>query len=215
MRHLMIALMLFMPATVSAASLESRSLLHVLTLTRVEGSETDYDVTVTSLPSGERLASARLSLVRTESVTEVRDLRVRVLLARIEGGVAATLEVERGATLLDSIVSRWLLVPGYAQIHAPDARRVGGDVKAPVLTQKVVALYPDEAKRDRISGIVIVEALIDKAGAVKQVAVLKPLPYGLTESAVKAVRQWKFQPGTLNGQPVEVIFVLTVNFKLE
>jgi TonB family protein len=44
--------------------------------------------------------------------------------------------------------------------------------------------------------------------------VLKPLPFGLDQAAVDAVRRWKFKPGTLNGQPVDVIFNLTVNFKL-
>jgi TonB family protein len=46
------------------------------------------------------------------------------------------------------------------------------------------------------------------------VQVLKPLPFGLDQAAVDAVRRWKFRPGTLNGQPVDVIFNLTVNFKL-
>jgi len=45
--------------------------------------------------------------------------------------------------------------------------------------------------------------------------VIKGLPLGLSESAVEAVKQWKFKPGTLNGEPVEVIFNLTVNFKLD
>jgi|SRR5947209_6784213 len=93
--------------------------------------------------------------------------------------------------------------------------RVGGDVKAPVLTYKVEPIYPEEARRERISGIVILETVIDRNGLVKDVTVLKPLPHGLSEAAVDAVKQWTFKPGTLDGQPVEVIFNLTVNFKLE
>ena len=45
-------------------------------------------------------------------------------------------------------------------------------------------------------------------------AVLKVLPFGLDQAAVEAVKKWKFKPGTLNGQPFDVIFNLTVNFKL-
>ena len=45
--------------------------------------------------------------------------------------------------------------------------------------------------------------------------VLKELPAGLSDSALDAVRQWTFQPATLHGEPVEVIFNLTVNFKLD
>jgi TonB family protein len=57
--------------------------------------------------------------------------------------------------------------------------------------------------------------IIDRTGAVKSVAVLKPLPHGLAGAAIDAVKQWTFAPGTLNGKPVDVIFNLTVNFKLD
>ena len=45
--------------------------------------------------------------------------------------------------------------------------------------------------------------------------VLKGLPLGLSDQAVDAVKKWRFHPGTLNGEPVEVIFTLTVKFTLE
>jgi protein TonB len=93
--------------------------------------------------------------------------------------------------------------------------RVGGDVKAPVVTQRVQPKYTDTARNARVTGVVIVEAVINKNGEVEQVKVVKPLPMGLAQEAEAAVRQWKFKPGTLNGQPVDVIFNLTVNFTLE
>jgi protein TonB len=93
--------------------------------------------------------------------------------------------------------------------------RVGGDVKAPVVEQRVDPIYTDMARKTRVTGIVIVEAIINKDGEVEQVKVIKGLPMGLSESAAEAVRKWKFKPGTLNGEPVEVIFNLTVNFKLD
>jgi len=62
---------------------------------------------------------------------------------------------------------------------------------------------------------VIVEAIIDKNGNVDHVKVLKGLPMGLSDEAEAAVRKWKFRPGTLNGEPVDVIFNLTVNFTLQ
>jgi len=92
--------------------------------------------------------------------------------------------------------------------------RVGGDVKAPVAISKVDPVYPEVARKARVSGIVIVECIIDKSGTVRDVQVLKGLPFGLDQAAVEAVKKWKFKPGTLNGQPVDVIFNLTVNFKL-
>jgi protein TonB len=93
--------------------------------------------------------------------------------------------------------------------------RVGGDVKAPVVQHRVDPTYPDMARKTRVAGVVIVEAIINKSGEVEQVKVLKGLPMGMSESAVEAVKQWKFKPGTLNGEPVDVIFNLTVTFKLD
>lgn len=93
--------------------------------------------------------------------------------------------------------------------------RVGGDVKAPRISNRVEPKYTEVARRARVQGIVIVEAIIDKNGNVDHVKVIRGLPMGLTESAVNAVKQWKFRPGNLNGRPVDVIFNLTVNFRLD
>ena len=93
--------------------------------------------------------------------------------------------------------------------------RVGGDVKAPELVHRVAPVYTPEAREERVQGVVIVEVIIDRNGNVSDVHVLKPLPYGLDQAAVDAVKQWKFRPGTLAGEPVEVFFNLTVNFRLE
>lgn len=93
--------------------------------------------------------------------------------------------------------------------------RVGGDVKAP---QKLVypsPQYTEIARKARITGVVIVEAIIDKEGNVTNVKVLKGLPMGLDQAAAEAVRKWKFEPATLNGKPVAVIYNLTVNFQLQ
>lgn len=93
--------------------------------------------------------------------------------------------------------------------------RVGGDVKAPVAIRRVDPVYTDVARKARIEGVVIIEAIIDRNGDVTDVRVLKPLPLGLDISALEAVKRWKFTPGTLNGQPVPVIYNLTVNFRLQ
>jgi protein TonB len=57
--------------------------------------------------------------------------------------------------------------------------------------------------------------VIDRQGNVTEARVLKGLPFGLDHAALAAIRQWKFQPGTLNGQPVPVYYNLTVNFRIE
>ncbi|HKO57438.1 MAG TPA: energy transducer TonB, partial [Thermoanaerobaculia bacterium] len=76
-------------------------------------------------------------------------------------------------------------------------------------------VYTEVARRAKIEGIVIIEAIIDRNGQVTDVRVLKPLPMGLDNAAMEAVKKWKFKPGTLNGTPVPVIYNLTVNFRLQ
>jgi protein TonB len=108
---------------------------------------------------------------------------------------------------------------GTGGVDAPVAPagplRVGGDVKAPIIVNRADPDYTESARRARIAGIVIVEAIIDRQGNVDQVKVIKGLPMGLADEAVKAVKKWKFKPGTHNGQAVATIFNLTVNFRLD
>ena len=92
---------------------------------------------------------------------------------------------------------------------------VVGDVKAPEKINAPAPQYTEIARKARIQGVVIVQAIIDKEGNVTNVKVLKGLPMGLEEAAVDAIKQWKFKPATLNGRPVTVYFNLTVNFKLQ
>lgn len=89
-----------------------------------------------------------------------------------------------------------------------------GDVKAPVVLTRVEPVIPDLARKARVGGIVVVEALIDKSGRVADVQVLESLPFGLDQAALDAVKQWTFRPGTRNGKPVDVLFNLLVNIKV-
>ncbi|MCM2268525.1 MAG: TonB family protein [Thermoanaerobaculia bacterium] len=92
---------------------------------------------------------------------------------------------------------------------------VGGDVKPPERVFAPQPTYTEIARKARIQGVVIVQAIIDREGNVTNVKVLKGLPMGLEEAAVEAMKQWKFKPATLNGRPVTVYYNLTVNFKLQ
>jgi protein TonB len=77
----------------------------------------------------------------------------------------------------------------------------------------VAPIYPPIAQSARVSGIVILEALIAEDGSVRGVKVLRSVPL-LDASAMEAVRQWRFTPTLLNGVPVQVIMTVTVNFNL-
>lgn len=93
--------------------------------------------------------------------------------------------------------------------------RVGGEVKPPVILARSDPQYTEVARKARVQGVVVLEAIIDRNGNVTDVRVLKGLPMGLSESAMAAVRRWRFKPGNLRGNPVPVIFNLTVNFRLQ
>ncbi|MGB3975459.1 MAG: energy transducer TonB, partial [bacterium] len=93
--------------------------------------------------------------------------------------------------------------------------RVGGDVRAPTILKRVEPKYPEIARRARIQGLVILEAIIDKNGNVRDVKVIKSLNSLCDEAAVEAAKQWKFEPGTQNDIPIDVIMNLTVQFMLK
>ena len=218
------------PGAASAAqSLGARSATHELRVERsvVSADQIAYDVRVIDLASGGAVLSSQVTGKPGEAVEAAAvsgDQHIRVRLAYSRSFFSATVNVTRGETILDEFRTWWQLEPRVAaQTSLPSAGaggingplRVGGDVRAPIVISRKEPQYTDDARRDRVSGIVIVEVIIGKDGLVKEARALKPLPDGLTESALDAVRQWQFKPGTLNGEPVEVIFNLTVNFKLD
>ncbi|HYR46677.1 MAG TPA: TonB family protein [Thermoanaerobaculia bacterium] len=92
--------------------------------------------------------------------------------------------------------------------------RVGGEVKAPVLTNRVEPNYPEAARKARMEGVVILEAIITASGSVEEVKVLKSVNPLLDASGVRAVQQWRYKPATLNGRAVRVYLTVTVTFNL-
>jgi periplasmic protein TonB len=91
--------------------------------------------------------------------------------------------------------------------------RQGGQVQAAKLVNKVQPLYPPLARQTRISGTVRLHAIIAKNGSVEQLEVISGHPL-LVQAALDAVRQWKYQPTTLNGENVEVDTTIDVIFSL-
>jgi metallo-beta-lactamase class B len=118
----------------------------------------------------------------------------RAYLARMEGRFRTQLAEERKA------------VPSEGEIL-----RVGGAVSRPELISSVPVAYSEAARKARINGVVIVEAVVDEKGDVVRTRVLKGLPLGLDKAAETAVRAWKFKPAMAYGKPVKVYTTLTVN----
>jgi protein TonB len=97
---------------------------------------------------------------------------------------------------------------------APQRIRVGGNVQQAKLVNQPKPVYPPLAKQARIQGTVRFNAIIGRDGAIANLQVVSGHPL-LVPAALEAVRQWKYQPTLLNGEPVEVVTQIDVNFTLQ
>jgi len=95
----------------------------------------------------------------------------------------------------------------------PSRIRVGGNVQAANLIRKVVPVYPPLAKQARIQGTVRFQAIIGKDGTIQNLQLVSGHPL-LVANAQQAVSQWVYRPTLLNGDPVEVVTTIDVNFTL-
>jgi len=84
----------------------------------------------------------------------------------------------------------------------------------PEEVDRVVPRYPMMARRAGISGAVVVRGIVRRDGTIDNVEVLKDLPYGLGDAAREAVQRWRFRPATFRGEPIDVYYTVTVNFRL-
>jgi uncharacterized protein (TIGR02246 family) len=122
------------------------------------------------------------------------------------GKTLAELRAVPRLPVTQSAVRALPVVPGQAL-------RVGGNIREPKKLLDVRPDYPDEAKRQRVSGVVILECTIGPNGDVTSVKVLRGIPL-LDQAAVDAVSQWRYEPTLVNSVPVAVIMTVTVNFQL-
>jgi TonB family protein len=99
------------------------------------------------------------------------------------------------------------------QKEKPSAVKVAPGVIAGTVVYQKHPVYPAEAKANHISGAVVMAATISKAGTVKQLEVVSG-PEELRASALDAVKEWKYQPYLLNGEPVEIETTITVNYSV-
>lgn len=220
-RFFILILLLASTVALRAASYEARSPHYSVEIDVVTLGADDvrYDIKITDVVTGQVLASPQLTTKRGGTADDefhAQDLHMWIHVT--EGTrLMANVEFVRGEDIIDTIQATWSTRPKNVVTTTSSGPpfRVGGDVKAPVLINRVEPIYPEEARKARIMGIVIVEAMVSEDGVVKNVKVIKPLPFGLDQAAVDAVKQWTFKPATLDGKPVAVLFNLTVNFKLQ
>jgi len=103
--------------------------------------------------------------------------------------------------------------PAAAQAPETKSIRVGGAAQQHNLVSQVRPVYPPEAKAARIQGTVQLQITVGKDGTVQNLNVISG-PSELQQSAVEAVRHWVYKPTLLNGEPVEVVTTVDVNYTL-
>jgi protein TonB len=99
------------------------------------------------------------------------------------------------------------------KVATPQRVRVSAGVTSGLLIRKVNPNYPPLARQARIQGTVVLHAVISKDGAIENLTLVSGHPM-LAPSAIEAVKQWKYKPYLLNGEPVEVDTEVQVNFTL-
>jgi protein TonB len=104
-------------------------------------------------------------------------------------------------------------LPPPPKAATPARIKQGGNVTAASILSQTRPLYPPLARQARIQGNVVLHAIIDKEGKVAQLEVVSGHPL-LVQAALDAVKQWRYKPTQLNGDPVEVDTTITVTFTM-
>jgi protein TonB len=130
----------------------------------------------------------------------------------VPGGVAGG---SMGGVLGGIVGAVPMAAPPPPKVEKPKVSRirVGGNVQAANLIRRVIPVYPPLAKQARIQGTVRFQAIIGKDGTIQNLQLVSGHPL-LVAAAQQAVSQWVYRPTLLNGDPVEVVTTIDVNFTL-
>ena len=130
-----------------------------------------------------------------------------------------TMTVRRGGRAIvgsrDGAAAPYLFLVVEPLPQTPTSRTGDDSISEPKLLNRVRPTYPAEAKQTRLEGLVLIEVTIGTDGSVTSTKVLRGEPYGLTEAAIEAIKQWRYEPARNSaGKPVSAIGTVTVRFAL-
>jgi TonB family protein len=95
-----------------------------------------------------------------------------------------------------------------------DALTVSDEIERPRLVTRVEPSYPEALRRDKKSGLVVIQAIVNTDGSVGPATVVRHSDSEFDDAALAAVRQWRYEPATLRGAPVRVYLTITVSFRI-
>jgi protein TonB len=131
----------------------------------------------------------------------------------VVGGVPGGMPGGQAGGVLGGIIGGLGGAPPPPPKAAPQRVRVGGNVQQARMVRMIQPTYPAIAKQAHIQGTVVLHAIIAKDGTVQELQLMGGPPL-LVKAAMDAVRQWRYQPTLLNGDPVEVDTTISVIFSL-
>ncbi len=130
--------------------------------------------------------------------------------AGVTGGVPGGVPGGSASGVMGGILNSTALIP---KVATPQRVRVSSGVSTGLLIKKVTPTYPQLAKQARIQGAVVLQAEISKEGTIQNLQLISGHPM-LAPAAIEAVKQWRYRPYLLNGEPVAVDTQVVVNFSL-
>jgi TonB family protein len=177
-------------------------------------------------------ARSKVTLYRENFCTEPNEISLRLktygssLLIRnrdakfqgVEVAMDYTLSIDGKKTIdaqiADLRTTQPEAVPGRLTIPSDAVQHVPGVVLAGKIIEKQPPTYPEMARRNHIVGTVLLGAVIGKDGSVSSLAVIASPDESLSESAMDAVKHWKYEPYMLDGAPIPVATTIGVNFNM-
>jgi periplasmic protein TonB len=157
----------------------------------------------------------KISIPRAVHTTQEAPSAPVVTAAGVVGGVPGGVVGGVPGGMLSDLLRSKGTAPVLASTPAPAPKRtrVSARIAEANLVYDVAPKYPPDAGRERIEGTVVLMAVIGKDGTVRDVRVESGLPV-LAQAAIEAVKQWRYRPYLLNGEPVEIDSQITINFNL-
>jgi len=154
-------------------------------------------------------------------------------LVQVNGGVKVSRILKGLGSGLDEVarstVAEWTITPATRNglpvevvsqidvafsLRSANAIPIGPGMTAPGVLRRVDPQYTDEARKAGLNGTAVLQAVIRTDGTVDILRIVRGQPLGLTENAIDALKQWKFSPGAKNGQDVDVVVNIEINFNL-
>jgi protein TonB len=138
-----------------------------------------------------------------------------VISGGVVGGVPGGIPGGQLGGVIGGIVSSTSSVATVPNLTKPTPQRVRitQGVSKGLLIYRIEPTYPPVARQARIQGVVVLTAVIDRDGNIQNLQVVSGHPM-LAPAAIEAVKQWRYKPFLLSGQPVEVETAVTVTFQL-